>query len=97
MVQRSPSMAPLAPGPRLRVNPVDLQPLGAATGTRLQVTSGRGRVVLEAVADPGVPQGSAALAFNSPGPGAADLIDASQPVTEVRLETLPGGTPEAAR
>lgn len=87
-VHHSPSLAPLAPGSRLRVNPADLQPLGVQSGTRLQVTSSQGRVVLEAVADPGVAPGSVALAFNQPGPGAADLIDADRPVTEVRLETL---------
>jgi NADH-quinone oxidoreductase subunit G len=90
-VRHSPSLAPLAPGGRLRVNPADLAPLGVGTGTKLQVTSGRGRVVLVTVADPGVPQGSVALAYNQPGPGAADLIDATQAVTEVRLETMSSG------
>ncbi|MGI9118764.1 MAG: molybdopterin oxidoreductase family protein, partial [Acidimicrobiales bacterium] len=92
LVHHSPSLAPLAPGCRLRIHPGDLQPLGVTSGARLQVTSSHGRVVLEVVADPGVPQGSAALAFNQPGPGAADLIDASRPVTEVRLETLSAGS-----
>jgi len=92
-VRHSPSLAPLAPGPRLRVNPVDLQPLGARSSTRLQVTSSQGRVVLEAVADVGVPAGSVAVAFNQPGPGAADLIDAEHPVTDVRLETLSATAP----
>ncbi len=87
-VHHSPSLAALAPGARLRVNPADLAPLGVGSGTRLQVSSGRGRVVLEAVADPGVPQGSVAVAWNQPGPGAADLIDVTLAVTEVRLETL---------
>ncbi len=87
-VHHSPSLAPLAPGSQLRVNPADLQPLGVQSGTRLQVTSSQGRVVLEAMADAGVPQGSVAVAFNQPGPGAADLIDGDRPVTEVRLETL---------
>jgi NADH-quinone oxidoreductase subunit G len=91
-VHHSPSLAPLAPGSRLRVNPADLQPLGVESGTRLQVTSSQGRVLLEAVADPGVPQGSVAVAFNQPGPGAADLIDGDHPVTEVRLETLSAST-----
>jgi NADH-quinone oxidoreductase subunit G len=87
-VHHSSSLAPLAPGPRLRVNPADLQPLGVESGTRVQVTSSQGRVALEAVADPGVAPGSVAVAFNQPGPGAADLIDGDRPVTEVRLETL---------
>ncbi|MBW3581212.1 MAG: NADH-quinone oxidoreductase subunit NuoG [Actinobacteria bacterium] len=90
LVQRSPSLAPLAPGPRIRLNPGDLSPLGVGTGTKLQVTSGQGRVVLVAVADAGVPQGSALVTFNQPGPGAADLIDSDGAVTEVRIETLGG-------
>jgi hypothetical protein len=44
--------------------------------------------VLETVADTGVPRGSASLAFNTPGDGVADLIDASAAVTDVRLENL---------
>ncbi len=96
-VHHSPSLAPLAPGARLGVNPADLAPLGVGTGARVQVTSGRGRVVLEAVADPGVPQGSVALAWNQPGPGAADLIDATLAVTEVRLETLSVPAPTSGR
>ncbi|MBW3575826.1 MAG: molybdopterin-dependent oxidoreductase [Actinobacteria bacterium] len=91
-VQRSPSLAPLAPGPHIRLNPAELAPLGVGTGTKLQVRSSQGRVVLEAVADPAVPQGSAVVAFNQPGPGAADLIDAAAPVTEVRIETLSGSS-----
>jgi hypothetical protein len=46
--------------------------------------------VTTVVADTGVPRGSASLDFNLPGEGAADLIDAFQPVTEVRLESLGG-------
>ena len=37
-------------------------------------------------------RGSAVLAFNQPGPGAADLIDARQPVTDVRVETVAPGS-----
>jgi hypothetical protein len=31
------------------------------------------------------------LAFNAPGEGAAELIDATQPVTDVRIETVKPG------
>jgi predicted molibdopterin-dependent oxidoreductase YjgC len=88
MVQGSVSLAPLAPGARLRVNPYDLGRLGLTTGDRVRVTSSRGSVFLEAVADASVLRGSAAVTFNQPGDGAADLIDASQPVTDVRVETV---------
>ncbi len=92
LVQNSPSLVPLAPGARIRVNPADLSPLGVVAGSKLQVSSSQGRVVLEAAPDPAVPQGSAVVAFNQPGPGAADLIDSTQPVTEVRIETLSGAS-----
>jgi len=88
MVQGSVSLAPLAPGARLRANPYDLGRLGLTTGDRVRVTSSRGSVFLEAVADASVLRGSAAVTFNQPGDGAADLIDASQPVTDVRVETV---------
>ena len=88
LVQRSPSLAALAQGPSLRVNPADLGRLGVTTGDRVRVTSARTSLVLDAAADPAVLRGSAVLVFNAPGPGAAELIDASQPVTDVRIETV---------
>ncbi|MBW3644044.1 MAG: NADH-quinone oxidoreductase subunit NuoG [Actinobacteria bacterium] len=89
LVHHSPSLAPLAAGAHLRVHPGDLQPLGVSSGTRVGITSSRGRAVLEAVTDPGVPQGTVFVAFNQPGSAASGLIDVGQPVTEVRLETTP--------
>jgi NADH-quinone oxidoreductase subunit G len=90
LVQRSPALAPLAQGARLRANPADLDDLGVRTGDPVRVISARGRLVVEALADPAIPKGSAALAFNQPGAGAADLIDAADPVTDVRLEHVGG-------
>jgi NADH-quinone oxidoreductase subunit G len=87
-VQHSPSLAPLAPGATLRVHPADLERLGLVSGARVRVTSSRTSLVLVAVADHGVPKQTAALSFNQPGPGAADLIDATGAVTDVRIETL---------
>jgi len=88
MVQGSASLAALATGARLRANPYDLGRLGLTTGDRVRVSSARTSVFLEAVADATVLRGSAVLTFNQPGDGAADLIDASQPVTDVRVETV---------
>jgi len=87
LVQHSPSMAPLATGTRFRANPHDLSRLGIRPGDLVRVTSARASLVLEAVSDTGVPRSSAVVDFNQPDEGAADLIDASQPVTEVRVET----------
>ena len=92
LVQRSPSLAPLAPGSPLRVNPADLDRLGLSSGARVRVTSSRTTLVLVAHADAGVPKGTAVLWFNQPGGGAADLIDVTGAVTDVRVETLADGS-----
>jgi len=88
MVQESPALAALVPGAHLRAHPHDLGHLGVTTGDQVRVTSARGSLTLGAVADSSVLRGSAVLRFNQPGPGAADLIDARQPVTDVRVETV---------
>ncbi len=93
LVQRSPALAGLAPGSRFRANPHDLSRLGIRPGDWVRVTSARAALVLEAAADDGVPRGSAVVDFNQPGEGAADLIDATAPVTDVRVETVSGGAP----
>ena len=87
-VRQSPSLAPLAPGPSLLANPYDLDRLGVSTGQEVKVTSARGSLTTTVRADAAVPRGAVAMAFNQRGDGAADLIDASRPVTEVRVETL---------
>jgi anaerobic selenocysteine-containing dehydrogenase len=86
-VRSSPSLAGLAPALALRLHPFELERIGVASGGRVRVSSNRTSLTLEAIADAGVPRGSAALLFNLPGAGAADLIDATAPVTDVRVET----------
>lgn len=88
LVQEAPSLAGLAPPVRLRANPYDLGRLGVTTGDRVRVTSPVRSMVVEVVADAGVPRGSAWLPFNPVGEGAADLIDTTGPVTDIRVETL---------
>ncbi|WP_305792531.1 molybdopterin dinucleotide binding domain-containing protein, partial [Salmonella enterica] len=87
-VTHSPSLAPLATTAPLRVHPSDLERLGLTSGARVRVTSSRTSLVLVTEADAGVPARTAVLTFNQPGPGAADLIDATGLVTDVRIETL---------
>ncbi len=96
LVQESPALAPLVPGARLRAHPHDLGRLGVTTGDQVRVTSSRGSLTLGAMADSAVLRGSAVLQFNQPGPGAADLIDARQPVTDVRVETVAPGSGHVA-
>jgi NADH-quinone oxidoreductase subunit G len=88
LTQHSPSLAPLAPGSVVRVNPADLERLGVTAGDQVRVTSSRTALTLPTAADLGVPRGVALLAFDQPGAGAADLVDAAAPVTDVRLETI---------
>jgi NADH-quinone oxidoreductase subunit G len=88
IVQHSPSMATLAPGHRARVNPYDLERLGVAAGGRVRVRNDRHTLVVNVSPDPGVPRGSISIAFNQGEEGAADLIDSTRPVTDVKVETV---------
>lgn len=96
LVQQSPSLAPLAPGGVVRANPADLDRLGVASNDQVRVASSRGAVVAPVEADTAVARGTVLLAFNQSGSGAADLIDASLPVTEVRVETVARGDREVS-
>jgi NADH-quinone oxidoreductase subunit G len=88
MVQRCPSMAHLAPGPRVRANPHDIERLGLASGDRVRLVTSRSTIDLPVTAWSGVPQGSISITFNQRGDiAAADIIDASTPVTDVRMES----------
>ncbi|MDP8976259.1 MAG: hypothetical protein M3N28_07850, partial [Actinomycetota bacterium] len=70
-----------------RLHPHDLERLIGGTGSRLRVRSRRAALVLEAVADIGVPRGSISIPFNAVGADAGELIDVSRSVVEVRVET----------
>ncbi|MGH9071882.1 MAG: molybdopterin dinucleotide binding domain-containing protein, partial [Acidimicrobiales bacterium] len=87
LVGACPSLAPLAPVPRLRVNPYDLDRLGKATGDRVRAHTARAATLVEVLADSGVVRGTAVLGFNLAEEGAGDLIDATAPVTDLRLES----------
>jgi NADH-quinone oxidoreductase subunit G len=86
-LQRSPALAGLATDTVLRMNPTDHERLGVAAGSKVKVTSSRTTLLVDAVPDAGVARGTVALGFNRPGTRAADLIDATEPVTDVRVET----------
>jgi len=89
MVQHCSSLAHLAPRTRLRMSAHDLDRLGIHTGDRVKISSSRGSATTEVELADGLPRGSAALTFNAPGDAdAADLIDATEPVTQLRVETV---------
>jgi NADH-quinone oxidoreductase subunit G len=92
VVAASPSLARLAEdGARLRVHPRDRDTFGVADGDRVRVTTSHGTVELPIEADPGTQQGTAFIASNRRGPGTGDLVDATAPVTDLRVETLTPG------
>jgi NADH-quinone oxidoreductase subunit G len=85
LVAHSPHLAALAAPPTVRVNPTDVERLGLTEGTAVVVRSDRGEVVLPLVRWAGVPAGSVVVPFNQPTVSAAQLIDATAPVTRVEL------------
>jgi NADH-quinone oxidoreductase subunit G len=87
-VTSSPSIAGLASDAALFVSATDLARIGVTEGTTVKVTSSRTSLNIAVRVDPRLSAGVARLAFAPGAPGAADLIDASAPVTDVRVETL---------
>jgi NADH-quinone oxidoreductase subunit G len=92
LVSHATSLAGLAPGTILRVNPYDFSRLGVAGGEQVRVRSSRATLMAEIAADAGVPRGTAAVVFNQPGLHVAALIDASMSVTDVRVESVSAET-----
>jgi NADH-quinone oxidoreductase subunit G len=62
--QMSPSLAPLAEGPCVHLNPRDLEQLGVRAGGSVRLVGRRASVELPAVADPAVARGIAWVPFN---------------------------------
>jgi predicted molibdopterin-dependent oxidoreductase YjgC len=90
LVRHARSLAPLAAegASAMAMNPGDLERLGVKDGDQVRVSSRRTTLTLMARSSTRVPRGGAFLAFAQTGPGAADLVDAAAPVTDVRVETL---------
>ena len=61
--------------------------LGVVEGQTLRVKSPRGGVEVEIVTDATVLRGTAAVHTNQPDVAVNRLIDATQPVTDIRIET----------
>jgi len=91
-VQRSPGLAGLAPGASLRLHPADLERLGVAEGGTVRLSSSRTTLEVPVTADVSLPRGSAGVWFNQPGVAAAELIDATAPVTLVQVASAQAGT-----
>jgi NADH-quinone oxidoreductase subunit G len=87
IVSRSPSLRALVPGAVLFVHRKDFERIGVAPGTTVSVTTNRATVALPIHPDSATPEGVAAIAYAQPGDGAADLIDITAPVTDIRVTT----------
>jgi len=92
-VEASPSLHALVETALVRVNPYDLDRIGAPHGAEVRIRSSRAVAVLRAVADPSVVKGTVCVGLNLDAPGVADrvaarFIDPDQLVTEVRMESL---------
>ena len=84
----SPSLAHLAMGSQLHLHPLDVERVGSTDGADVKVTSKRASMVFKIVADDTVVRGSAWVPFNQPGPSIGELIDSSEAVTDVRVESF---------
>ncbi len=87
-VEQSASLASLAPGAALYLHPLDLDRLGAPEGAQVKVSGERTSIVMKIMSDPSVQRGTAWSPWNQPGANIGELIDASRPVNDVRVETL---------
>ncbi len=84
----SPSLAPLATRCTAHMNPLDLDALGVAEGQEVRIVGSRGAVVVAVTPDERVARGSVRLPFNVPGTSAAEIVDLTSPVTDVRVERM---------
>jgi NADH-quinone oxidoreductase subunit G len=73
---------------QMRVNPHDASRLGVENGGDLRVTTTRGSHTVGVVPDERVPAGLARYDFTADGEGPSELIDAGQPVTDLRVEAV---------
>lgn len=80
------SLSALADPARLAVNPADLARFGVVGGATVKVTGPRGSLLAEVAAEPSTTPGTAHMFHNRSGFRAVDLIDAGQPVVDLRLE-----------
>ena len=85
---KSPSLAHLPMGSEMHLHPLDVERVGSTDGADVKVTSKRASMVFKVVADDTVVRGSAWVPFNQPGPSIGELIDSSEVVTDLHVETF---------
>ena len=90
IVTRTPALAPLVAGTALAVNPYDFARFGVREGEPVRITSPRGAATIAVVADEGVPRGSAHVFLGQPELDVTALLDSSERVTDLRIDTGAG-------
>jgi len=85
LVSHSPSLAGLAPGAVAGLDPADLALHGLAEGEVVDLIADRGTIQVPVTSDPGVARGTVHLRVNQAGVDVGRLIDASTPVTGIRV------------
>ncbi len=87
LVTKTPAFGPLVRSAELRLHPSDRDRIGVTDGDTVRITSATGQMELPVRADGGVAPGTAALPWNLPGCEAGRLVDASNAVTDLRVES----------
>jgi predicted molibdopterin-dependent oxidoreductase YjgC len=87
-VVSSPAIAGLVHDVALLVSATDLTRIGVEEGASVKVTSSQTSLTISVRVDPRLSPGVARFTFAPGAAGAADLIDSSAMVTDVRVETL---------
>jgi predicted molibdopterin-dependent oxidoreductase YjgC len=87
-IARSRSLSGFAPGARLHLHPLDVERLGVTEGTLVKISTPRTSLSAAVAASGAVPRGAAWMAFNQTDVEIGTLIDVTEPVIDVRVETL---------
>jgi NADH-quinone oxidoreductase subunit G len=85
LVRNSPSLAQLAEGTVVRLNPYDFDKLGVPAGEDMRVTSAAGYVIVPVRPDERVPRSTAVVRLNQGG-RVNGLFEVGAPATDVRIE-----------
>ena len=88
LTSMSPSLAKLPIGAGAHIHPLDLDRIGEPDGAEVKLVSVKGSVVMHLVADDAVQRGTIWAPFNQAGADITEIVDATAPVTDVRIERI---------
>ena len=84
----SPALVNLAIGARVTLHPLDLERVGAASGSTVRLSNAHSSVVLPVHVSESVPRGTAVVPFNQPGADIRELVRHGESVIDVRIEAI---------